>query len=314
MKPLEKQYYSFNRHLREFFGEKVIKVSLNAGLNCPNRDGTLSYGGCVFCSGQGSGDFAGQSGLSIRRQFAQVRAGTLKKWPKAKYIAYFQSFSGTYGPAKVLKGYYLEALNQEGVVGLSISTRPDCLSEEILEVLSELNQKTYLWLELGLQSVHDHTLTWMNRRHDYSCFLAALEKLRQRKIRVCVHLILGLPCETKPEMLESALTVARLPVQGIKVHSLYVLRGTKLAEIFARTRFELLSMPEYISLVADILEIMPAGIIIHRLMGDGPSRDVIAPDWALRKWEVLNGIDREMARRGSSQGCKSQLENQQPFC
>lgn len=299
---MEKRYYTFNAHLRQLFGEKVIKVSLDAGMSCPNRDGTLSLGGCIFCSEQGSGDFAGDRGQSIREQFAQVRSRTLKKWPKAKYIAYFQSFTGTYGPADVLKELYAEALKQEGVVGLSISTRPDCLSEEILAVLEDLHQRTYLWVELGLQSIHDHSLKWMNRGHDYSCFLTALAKLRQRNIRVCAHVILGLPCETRGEMLETGQAVAGLDVQGVKIHSLHILRGTPLAAVYEEEKFRLLTKDEYIELVADILEILPDEIIIHRLMGDGPAQDVLAPEWTRRKWEVLNGIDREMARRDTFQG------------
>lgn len=302
---MEKRYYTLNEHLREVFGEKVIKVSLDAGLSCPNRDGTISYGGCIFCSELGSGDFAGDSALSIREQFVEVRERTLKKWPKAKYIAYFQSFTGTYGPTNYLKGLYEEALKQEDVVGLSISTRPDCLSEDILSVLEELNQKTYLWVELGLQSVHTKSLEWINRGHDFSCFKKAVESLRKRGIRVCAHIILGLPCENRQEMFETARSAAALDIQGIKIHSLHVLRATPLAELYKTESFELLSMKEYIELVADVLEILPKNIIIHRLMGDGPAADVLAPEWTRRKWEVLNGIDKEMAARGSYQGIKN---------
>lgn len=306
---MKKRYHTLNQHLREAFGEKVIKVSLDAGLSCPNRDGTLSFGGCIFCSEQGSGDFAGERGLSIREQFTQVRERTLKKWPKAKYIAYFQSFSGTYGPVGALKKLYEEALEQEGVVGLSISTRPDCLTNEILNVLEELNQKTYLWLELGLQSIHNKTLEWINRGHDYRCFTEALEKLRRRNIQVCVHIILGLPYESRQEMLETARALALLDIQGIKLHSLHILRGTPLERIYAREKFQLLTIEEYIALVADVLEILPEKIIIHRLMGDGPAADVIAPGWTRRKWEVLNGIDEEMARRDSCQGSKTRISS-----
>jgi radical SAM protein (TIGR01212 family) len=283
---------------------KGHKVALDAGLSCPNRDGTLSFGGCIFCSEKGSGDFAGERGFSIQEQFKQVRARTLKKWTKAKYIAYFQSFTGTYGPVDYLKQLYEEALEQEGVVGLSISTRPDCLSEEILAVLADINKKTYLWIELGLQSIHTKTLEWINRGHDFSCFTRAVDKLRQRDIRVCAHIILGLPCESRQEMVETAKTAAKLPIQGMKIHSLHILRGTPLADIYDQERFRLLTLEEYIMLVADILEILPEELIIHRLMGDGPAKDVIAPEWTRLKWEVLNGIDQEMAKRNSRQGSK----------
>ncbi|MGI6450192.1 MAG: TIGR01212 family radical SAM protein [Desulfitobacteriia bacterium] len=301
-----KRYYSLNEHWREIFGEKVIKVSLDAGLSCPNRDGTLSFGGCIFCSEKGSGDFAGDRKLTIKEQFAQIRARTMKKWPKAKYIAYFQSFTGTYGPAEYLRELYWEALRQEGVVGLSISTRPDCLPEEILNVLDEINRNSYLWVELGLQSIHAQTLAWINRGHDFRCFAAAVAKLRQRDIRVCAHIILGLPCETRRQMLGTARALAGLPIQGVKIHSLHILKGTPLAAIYARDNFQLLTMQEYIELVADVLEILPKHFVIHRLMGDGPSADVLAPRWTCRKWEVLNGIDREMLRRDSYQGQKYQ--------
>lgn len=301
---MKKHYYTLNQHLREVFGEKVIKVSLDAGLNCPNRDGTLSMGGCIFCSEKGSGDFAGQRGFSIHEQFEQVRARTLKKWPNAKYLAYFQSFSGTYGSPSYLSEIFEEALRQKGVVGLSISTRPDCLPDEILDILEDLNKKTYLWVELGIQSVHSKTLNWMNRGHDYDCFRDALFKLRQRNIRVCAHIILGLPYEQREEMLYTAKSLGKLPLQGIKIHSLHVLKGTRLAESYLKEGFSLLSMEEYIRLVADVLEILPPNIIVHRLMGDGPAADVLAPEWTRKKWEVLNGIDREMMERDSFQGSK----------
>ncbi|NLP43118.1 MAG: TIGR01212 family radical SAM protein [Peptococcaceae bacterium] len=301
---MDKRYFTLNQHLRQVFGTKVIKVSLDAGLSCPNRDGTLSYGGCIFCSEKGSGDFAGDRGLAIDEQFAQVRQRTVKKWPKAKYIAYFQSFTATYGPVDYLKNLYEEALNLDDVVGLSISTRPDCLNEEILTVLADLNRKTYLWVELGLQSIHSKSLEWMNRGHDYQCFQQGLAQLRQRNIRVCAHVILGLPCESPAEMLKTAQTVAYEDIQGIKLHSLHILRGTRLASLYEKEKFELLSKEQYIDLVADILEILPPDLIIHRLMGDGPAKDVIAPEWTRRKWEILNGIDQEMARRNSFQGSK----------
>ncbi|NLL51638.1 MAG: TIGR01212 family radical SAM protein [Peptococcaceae bacterium] len=297
-----KRYRSFNHHLREIFGEKVIKVALDAGLSCPNRDGFLSYGGCIFCSEKGSGDFAGNRSFSIKDQFHEVRQRTIKKWPKAKYIGYFQSFSGTYGPPQQLKTIYEEALKQKDVVGISISTRPDCLAPEILDILDELNRKTYLWVELGVQSVHEHSLVWMNRGHDFPCFIRALEELRKRNIRVCAHIILGLPCENRSEMMETALTMARLPIQGIKIHSLHILAGTPLAEIYRQKDLQLLSMQEYIDLVVDILEILPQDLVIHRLMGDGPSHLVLEPQWTRRKWEVLNGIDYELERRDSYQG------------
>lgn len=297
-----KRYHTFNAHLRQIFGEKVFKVPLDVGFTCPNRDGTLGYGGCVYCSERGSGDFAGDALYSITAQFTQVKERMLKKWPRAKYMAYFQAYTNTYAPLERLRVVYEEALNQEGVVGLSIATRPDCLAENVLEYLDELNQRTYLWVELGLQTIHEKTLNWIQRGHDYPAFLDGLERLRVRNIRVCAHIILGLPGESRDDMLATAAAVASLPLQGVKLHLLHVLRGTPLAHQYAQTPFPLLSQTEYVELVADILEILPGDMIIQRLTGDGPPEDLVVPLWSRKKWEVLNAIDREMERRESWQG------------
>jgi len=297
-----KRYHTFNEHLRQVFGEKVFKVPLDAGFSCPNRDGTLGYGGCVYCSERGSGDFAGEATLSIGDQFAQVKKRMTKKWPRAKYLAYFQPYTNTYAPLERLREVYQEALNQEGVVGLAIATRPDCLPDDVLDYLGELNRRTYLWVELGLQTIHEKTLAWIRRGHDYQAFLDGLKRLREREIRVCAHIILGLPGETRQDMLTTAATVAGLPLQGVKIHLLHVLKGTGLARQYAATPFPLLSQKEYVELVADILEILPAEIIVQRLTGDGPPDDLIAPLWSRKKWEVLNAIDEELARRDSWQG------------
>ncbi|MFA6808609.1 MAG: TIGR01212 family radical SAM protein, partial [Eubacteriales bacterium] len=298
----DKRYNTFNRHLRMSFGEKINKVSLDAGLSCPNRDGTISTGGCVFCSEQGSGDFAGDSRFSIAEQFREVRLRTLKKWPKAKYLAYFQSFSATYGPVEYLKKVYEEALSIKDVVGLSVSTRPDCIPDDVLEMLAEINSRTYLWVELGLQSVHNSTLKWINRGHDFECFENTVKRLKEKKIRVCAHIILGLPCETREQMLVTAKKTGELGVDGIKLHSLHILRNTPLAEMYEKEKYTLMTMEEYINLVVDVLEILPPDIIMHRLMGDGPAKDIIVPKWTRKKWEVLNGIDSEITRRDSWQG------------
>ncbi|MDR3584008.1 MAG: TIGR01212 family radical SAM protein [Desulfosporosinus sp.] len=298
----QKRYHTFNEHLRERFGGKIFKVSLDAGFTCPNRDGTLGWGGCVYCSERGSGDFAGEQGLSLHDQFIEVTARMEKKWPNANYIAYFQAYTNTYAPAKRLREVYEEALAEEQVVGLAISTRPDCLPENVLDYLEELNQRTYLWVELGLQSIHDRTMHWIERGHNYAQFLKGLEMLRSRGIRVCVHIILGLPGETKTEMMATAQAVAKMPLQGIKIHLLHVLRGTPLAAIYQREPFELMTKDDYVSLVVDILEILPPEIVIQRLTGDGPPDDLIGPLWSLKKWEVLNAIDAEFVRRDTWQG------------
>lgn len=300
-----KRYHTFNEHLRERFGEKIFKVSLDAGFTCPNRDGTLGTGGCVYCSERGSGDFAGDQRLSISDQFIEVKERMAKKWPDAQYIAYFQAYTNTYASVGRLRKIYEEALAEEKVVGLSISTRPDCLPEEVLDYLDELNQRTYLWVELGLQSRHDRTMEWIGRGHDYAQFLQGLGQLHTRGIRVCAHIILGLPGETRAEMMETAQAVAKLPLQGIKIHLLHVLRGTPLATIFQNEPFDLMTKEEYVSLVVDILEILPPEVVIHRLTGDGPPDVLIGPLWSRKKWEVLNAIDAELERRESWQGKRS---------
>ena len=300
----KKRYYTFNEHLRERFGGKTFKVSLDAGFTCPNRDGTLGRGGCVYCSARGSGDFAGGQGLSIHDQFVEVSERMKKKWPNANYIAYFQAYTNTYASVKRLREVYEEALAEENVVGLSISTRPDCLPEEVLDYLEDLNQRTYLWVELGLQSIHDRTMESIGRGHDYAQFLKGLDQLRARGIRVCAHIILGLPGESKAEMLATAQAVAELPLQGVKLHLLHVLRGTPLEIIYQREPFALLTREEYVALVVDILEILPPEMVIHRLTGDGPPEELIGPLWSRKKWEVLNAIDTELERRDTRQGKK----------
>jgi len=302
----KKRYHTFNEQLRERFGGKIFKVSLDAGFTCPNRDGSVGTGGCVYCSERGSGDFAGDQRLSIPEQFIEVKERMKHKWPHAQYIAYFQAYTNTYATVQRLREVYEEALAQEDVVGLAISTRPDCLPEEVLEYLQELNERTYLWVELGLQSSHDRTLKWMGRGHDYAQFLRGLEQLHSRGIRVCVHIILGLPGETKTEMMETAQEVAKLPLEGIKIHLLHVLKGTRLATIFQHEPFELMTKEAYVSLVVDILEVLPPEIVIHRLTGDGPPDDLIGPLWSRKKWEVLNAIDAELVQRDSWQGKKAE--------
>jgi len=298
----KKRYLTFNQHLRKRFRDKVFKVSLDAGFTCPNRDGTLGWSGCVYCSERGSGDFAGDQKLSLHDQFIQVTERMKRKWPSAKYIAYFQAYTNTYASLKRLREVYEEALAEENVVGLSISTRPDCLPEDVLDYLEELNKRTYLWVELGLQSSHDRTMEWIGRGHNYTQFLKGVEQLRAREIRVCAHIILGLPGESKAEMLETARAVASLPIQGIKIHLLHVLKGTPLATIYHNEPFELMAKEDYISLVVDILEILPTEMVIHRLTGDGPPEDLIGPLWSRKKWEVLNAIDAELELRDTWQG------------
>lgn len=299
---MQKRYHTFNEEMRRAFGEKVFKVSLDAGFTCPNRDGILGWNGCVYCSERGSGDFAGEQSLSIHGQFLSVRDRLKKKWAAAKYIAYFQAYTNTYAPVRRLREVYAEALAEENVVGISVSTRPDCLPEDVLDYLAELNRATYLWVELGMQSCHDKTLAWIGRGHDYAQFQEGVQRLRARSIRVCAHIILGLPGESAAEMLETARALVNLQVEGVKIHLLHVLRGTPLADMFQTKPFALLTKEAYVSLVADILEILPPEMVIHRLTGDGPPDTLIAPLWSRKKWEVLNAIDAELERRDSWQG------------
>ncbi|WP_409302277.1 TIGR01212 family radical SAM protein [Peribacillus sp. SCS-155] len=298
----DKRYHTWNYHLRRVFGHKVFKVALDAGFDCPNRDGTVAHGGCTFCSAAGSGDFAGNRADDLKTQFRQVSQKMHKKWKDAKYMAYFQAFTNTHAPVEVLQEKYETVLKEEGVVGLSIATRPDCLPDDVVEYLAELNKRTYLWVELGLQTVHERTALLINRAHDYQCYAEGVEKLRKHGIRVCSHIINGLPLETDEMMLETARQVAELDVQGIKIHLLHLLKGTPMVKQYEKGMLEFLSFDRYISLVCDQLEILPPEMVIHRITGDGPIELMIGPMWSVDKWSVLNAIDSELKRRNSWQG------------
>ena len=301
-----KRYHTWNYYLRHKFGTKVFKVSLNGGFTCPNIDGTKGFGGCTYCSSMGSGDFAGDPGESITEQFYEVKQRMHKKWPKAKYIVYFQANTNTYDSVENLKKRFEPVLCEENVVGISIATRADCLGDDVLDYLSELNGRTSLIVELGLQSVFDETGEKINRCHTYAEFLEGYEKLRQRNIDVCIHLIVGLPGETPEMMKESARVVARLKPHSVKLHLLHVLKDTVLAEQYARGEFDVLSRDEYVNIIVDMLEILPEDIVIQRLTGDGGRDALIAPLWSLKKFVVLNEIDKEMVWRNCCQGDKSE--------
>jgi radical SAM protein (TIGR01212 family) len=300
----DKRYHTLNYHNRQLFNEKVFKVSLDAGYSCPNRDGKLGVGGCIYCSELGSGDYAGRREHSLTEQFISVRDKMHEKWPNALYIAYFQAYTNTYGPLEQLRANYYLLLEQGGVVGLSISTRPDCLPPEVLDLLSELNKKTKLTVELGLQSMHDRTLALINRGHDYQSFLMAVTDLNRRQIDIVPHIILNLPGETREDMLATVSALAQLPIQGIKVHMLHLLANTPLVQLYEQGELKFMNRNQYVELVADILEILPPELVIHRLTGDGPLKLLIEPRWTIKKWEVLNAIDDELARRDSWQGKK----------
>lgn len=299
-----KRYHTFNYYLKNKYHCKVAKVSLNAGFTCPNRDGTKGVGGCIFCSNSGSGDFAGNVKDSLETQFKNVSTILQKKWPNCKYIAYFQANSNTYGPVEKLKNCVEPFLNKKDVVAISIATRPDCLSDEILKYLNEINQKCDLWIELGLQTIHDQSANLINRGHNYQEFLDGLNKLRQLNINTCVHIINGLPFETKEMMLETAKEVGKLDIQALKIHMLYVIKDTKLHKMYQDNLFKMLSRDEYIDLVSEQLSYLPANIVIERLTGDGNVDDLIAPEWSIKKVTILNDIDKLMVKKNYYQGCK----------
>lgn len=302
-----KCYNTLNYDLRNKFGEKIFKISLDAGFTCPNRDGKVGKGGCIFCSARGSGDFTGKS-RSLTTQFEEVKTIMEKKWKNGKYIGYFQAYTNTYAPAEVLRQKYEEILNIDDVVGIAIATRPDCLDDDVLEVLHEISKKKYVWVELGLQTIHDSTAKLINRGHDLNSFVEGVKKLRNLNIDVVAHIIYGLPFETEEMMMKSLEFVANAPIQGIKLHLLHVMKGTKLEKVFYEENFKLLDMNEYVSIIVNSIERLPENIVIHRLTGDSPRDLLIGPMWSLKKWEVLNAIDKEIKDRGSYQG-KKYVEN-----
>lgn len=299
-----KRYHTWNYHLRNKFGEKIFKIALEGGFDCPNRDGTVAHGGCTFCSAAGSGDFAGERVDPIHVQFEKIKNRSHEKWKKGKYIAYFQAYTNTHAPLPVLKERYEAALSEDNVVGLSIATRPDCLPDDVVEYLAELNKRTYLWVELGLQTVHQKTSDLINRAHDMECYHEGVKKLRKHGINVCTHIINGLPGEDYDMMMETAKEVAKMDVQGIKIHLLHLLKGTPMIKQYEKGYLEFMTREEYVSLVVDQLEILPEDMIIHRITGDGPIELMIGPMWSVNKWEVLNAIDDELVRRDTMQGAK----------
>ena len=297
-----KRYYTLNYFYKKKFNTKVCKISLNAGFSCPNKDGTVGTGGCIFCSGLGSGDFAGDKSLDLVSQFNQIKSVMSKKWPNTKYIGYFQANTNTYADINTLKKYYETILNQANVIGLSIATRPDAISDEVLDYLEELNKKTFLTVELGLQSMHDKTLNYINRGHNLECFEKCFKKLKERNINVVVHIINGLPYETKEMMIDTVKYLNELGIDGIKIHMLHVLRNTKIASIYEKEKFHILTKEEYIDIVINQLENLDENIVIHRITGDPSINDLIEPKWLIKKFCVLNDIDKEMVKRNTYQG------------
>lgn len=298
-----KRYHTWNYHLQKTFGQKVFKVALNGSFTCPNIDGTKGFGGCTYCLG-GSGDFAGNPEDDILIQFEKIKEKMHKKWPEAKYIPYFQANTNTYAPSHILKQKFEPVLEKDGVVGLAIATRADCLSDDVLSYLSELNKRTFLIVELGLQTIFDSTGERINRCHSYAEFLDGYNKLKNLGIRVCIHLILGLPGENHDMMLQSAKEVAKLSPEYVKLHLLHILKGTKIAEEYENGEFSAMTLKEYVNAVVDCIEVFKEETVFQRLTGDGGKDDLIAPLWSLKKFVVLNEIDKEMVRRNTYQGSK----------
>lgn len=298
-----KRYFSLNTFLRQRFGDKVFKISLDAGFTCPNRDGKVSKGGCIFCSPRGSGDFAG-SCSDLVQQFEEVKEMMQKKWKKGKYIAYFQAYTNTYGDIEILREKYYSVLQLEDVVGIAIATRPDCLGEEVLDLLEEISKEKYLWVELGLQTIHQKTAEIINRGYSLETYIKAVQELKKRNIEVVTHVILGLPGESKEEMLQTIDFVANTGTQGIKLHLLHLMKDTPLMELYHQGQLQIMELEEYTTLIADCVERIPEEMVIHRITGDGPRDTLIEPRWSLKKWEVINAIEHELMDRSTWQGKK----------
>ena len=297
-----KPYRSLNAYYREIFGRKTAKISLDGGFTCPNRDGTCGTRGCLFCSAGGSGDFAENAALSITEQIENGKKQTADKWKDPAYIAYFQAFTNTYAPVEDLRRKYEEALSCEGVEGISIATRADCLPDDVLDLLSELNQKTKLWVELGLQTADEDSAKFIRRGYSLRVFEKAVHDLAERDIPVIVHVILGLPGESRETILKTIDCINHLPVQGIKLQLLHVLSDSDLADIYEAGNYTPLTKEEYISLTGDCIAHLREDIVIHRLTGDGDKNTLLAPLWSLRKRDVLNSLHKYLKENNIRQG------------
>jgi len=299
---MKSRYNDFNTYLRSIFGCRVQKITVDAGLSCPNRDGTVSTGGCIYCNARGSGTGANAAGLSVADQLAQGKARLSRRYKARKFMAYFQSFSNTYAPLETLKRLYDEALAVEDVVGLSIGTRPDCIDEPILDLLQEYARNHLVWIEYGLQSARDETLVRINRGHNVQCFKEAVYATRNRGLNICAHVILGLPGETEDDMNFTAETIAELAIDGVKLHLLYVVKGTPMEALYRQGRYRCLDQQAYVDRVCDFLERIPPNVVVQRLTGDPHPEELVAPEWSLRKSETLALIGKTLATRDTWQG------------
>ena len=309
---MKKRYNTLNDYYREIFGEKIFKGPIDAGFDCPNRDGTVAHGGCTFCTVSGSGDAIVAPDAPIRDQFYKEIDFMHRKWPEVKkYLVYFQNFTNTHDTVDVIRERYEQAINEPGVVGINIGTRPDCLPDETIAYIAELSERMHVTVELGLQTTYDETSKIINRAHTYDLYVKTVKRLRELapKVEIVSHLINGLPGETYEMMVENVRRcVTDNEIDGIKLHLLHLMTSTKMQRDYHEGRLKLLSMDEYVNIICDQLEIIPKNIVIHRITGDAPRDMLIGPMWSLKKWEVLNAIDKEMERRGSYQGCKVEEE------
>lgn len=298
---MKKPYYSASEYYKDIFGEKVYRISINAGFTCPNRDGTISTGGCIYCSEGGSGDFASDPKLSIKEQLKEGRVLISSKTKKChKFIAYFQAYTNTYGSVDDLKKKYEEAINEPYIVGLSIATRPDCISNDCLDLLKELNKRKPIWVELGLQTIHQNTAGLINRGYGLICYDEAVERLKTAGIKIITHVIIGLPGETESMMLDTVKYVVSGGIDGIKLQLLHVLRNTMLEKIYEKEHFKILSLEEYGSIIKNTIELIPSNVAIFRLTGDPPKRLLIEPKWAGDKKRVLNYLNKVLSDTGDS--------------
>lgn len=298
----QKPYYSLNHYFQQLYKDKVYKIALNGGFTCPNRDGTKGTKGCIFCSEGGSGEFAGSSHISISNQIEEGKALLSNKKTGKYFVAYFQAFTNTYGPLSKLEALYYEAIQHPDIVGLFIATRPDCLSPEIIHLLSEINKIKKVWIELGLQTVHDRTAQWMRRGYDLNCFEKALVSLSSNGLEVIVHLIIGLPYETKEDLMATIDYIGQQTVSGVKLQLLHVLKDTDLGQLYNEGNLSVLSMDDYVDLVIDCIERLPPHMVIHRLTGDGPKSLLLAPLWSTQKKLVLNHLLKRFKTRATYQG------------
>lgn len=303
----EKHYLTLNNYLKDLYHEKVFKVSLNGNFSCPNRDGKVSTNGCIFCSSKGSGDFAGDKSLSIKDQFHEVTSILKNKWPNGSYIAYFQANTNTYGTVSELKQRYEQIVKDGKLLDdkikiLSIATRPDCLDKDILELLDDLNKQIPLWVELGFQTSNELTALWMNRGYNNNKLVDAVNNLHNLGIKVIVHIINGFPNETYNDMINTVKFLSNLPIDGIKIHMLHVISNSPLGDLYKINPFPLLSLEEYVKVVVDQLRLLPPNVVIHRITGDADKNELLAPEWTLKKFVVMNEIDKLMRKENYYQG------------